>query len=220
MSKFKIGDKVANSKGDTATVTGVSNLIGLVWSNGAGGGLWDERFFEKVKRSFAAGDFIRSIADDGTNGAVGMIIEDDGDPEDMGPYWVALFDKDGTEAPYSANELVPWFPAIGDRVLEANVEDTTGGNVIAISTDRKFARVLWDTFPHVQNFAIDDLEPEDDFEEDFEVGELVTYSNPIFSGTVDARVLSVEDNIIHVKFEPGVLIKDGAYSKDFFSKAA
>lgn len=221
MGKFGKGDRIRNGMGEIATVLDTTEIVLLQWDSNKSTGAWDASFFEKIERSFKPGDFVRSIADDETNGEVGIVIDDDGDDEYSDPFFVALYDKDGTEAPYSVDELVAWFPRVGERVLEAGVDDETEGNIVAISEDRKNARVIWDSFPHPQDFAIEDLEPADEFGEDeFKVGETVIYTNPFFSRTVKAKVLGVEDEVIRVRFEPGTLIADGDYSKDFFSKAA
>ena len=215
MGKFSAGDIIKNRDGDTATVLDTSEYVLLQWADGTKG-TWDSKHFEKVTRSYEPGDFVRVIE----TGIVGMVFDDDGDPEDNEPFWVSEFDEIGEENPYSADELQPWHPAAGERVLEADVDDDTEGTIVFASNGN--ASVLWDGFPHPQDFAVADLEPVDECEddEDFEVGEIVVYSNPMFSGVAKAVVVGVDDELIQVCFEPGTVIADGAYSKDFFSKAA
>lgn len=217
MSKFEIGDLIMNHDGDRAIVLDTKEIVLLQWGNGATG-TWDAAFFEKVERAYKIGDLVRSVAADETQNVVGVVLDDDGDEEESYPYLVALFDASGEETPFSASELIPWVPFPGELVIESGEDDDdTEGTVVSVDGD--FATVLWDGFPFPQKFAIADLEPVDEYEDDFEVGEIVTYSNPIFSGTAQATVLAVEENVLCVAFQGGVL-PPGEYSKDHFSKAA
>jgi hypothetical protein len=217
MGKFNIGDKVS-SGGAEATIIGIEDLLRVDWGDGIYG-FWPASSFELVPRKFKEGDFVRSVADDDTNDTVGIIFEDDGDDEDSDPYWVGLFNAEGEELPFSAYELIPWIPIVGERVIEADVEDDEEGVVIAVSGGN--VRVLWDSFPLAQDWDVANLEPAEEFEDDdFEVGDVVTYSNPIFANTYNARVTDVQENIIHVSFELKAPLADAYYSKDFFSRAA
>lgn len=221
MADFKIGDRVSNS-GCVATVVGVEQLLRVDWGEGILG-FWPAASFELVQsRKFKEGDYVRSVADDDTNGTVGIIFEDDGEPEDEDPYWVGLFNAKGEELPFSANELVPWVPLIGERVIEADVEDDEEGTVVAILDSGK-VRVLWDSFPLAQDWSLADLEPVDEFEDDdsddddFGVGDEVVFGHPMLSVAKNGRVIRLSDNVISVTFGDG---SAGTYPKDFFSKAA
>lgn len=222
MGKFKSGDRVTDSSGDTATVVDTKEVALLRWDGGYFGE-YDVTTFELVTRSYKPGDYVRIVE----TGVVGMVFDDDGDAEDNEPFWVAAFDADGVEDPYSADELIPWHPAAGERVLEVGVEDETEGTIVFASNGN--ALVLWDGFPHAQDFPVADLQPvdeieiedEDEDEDEFEIGEEVTYANPFFAGEFQAQVVGhVNDNIIAVTFAPDTPIADGFYHKDFFSKAA
>ncbi len=219
MGKFEAGDSIKNKFGETATVIDSKEMVLLQWDSNATLGTWDAKLFELVTRSYKPGDYVRIVE----TGVVGMVFDDDGDPENEEPFWVAAFDSEGVEDPYSADELIPWHPAAGERVLEVGVEDETEGTIVFASNGN--ASVLWDGFPHPQDFAVAHLEPvdeiEDKDEDDFEIGEVVTFSNPFLSGERNAKVVGhVNENVIAVAFEPGTDIADGYYSKDFFSKAA
>jgi hypothetical protein len=217
MGQFKIGDKVTNS-GVVATVIGVEQLLRVDWGNGIFG-FWPASSFTLVQRKFKEGDFVRSIADDETNGTVGVVFEDDGSEEDSDPYWVGLFDADCSEFPFSAHELIPWVPIVGERVIEADADDDEEGTIVSVADGR--AVVLWDSFPLAQDWPLSDLEPAEEFEEDdFEVGDEVVYSNPLFTNTYSARVMDVQENVVFVNFESEAPLVDAYYPKDFFSKAA
>jgi hypothetical protein len=75
---------------------------------------------KSLPHTFKTGQFVRVVADDETNGMVGLVFDDDGDDETQDPYWVALYDPDDSEKCYSANELIPWVPKVGERVIETS----------------------------------------------------------------------------------------------------
>jgi hypothetical protein len=214
MGKFKVGDRVTDGV-KAATVTSISETIGIVWDNG-NLGLWNADAFELIPRKFKPGDFVRSVADDNTFGTVGMVYEDDGDPEDQDPYWVALYDVEQSEEPFSADELIPWVPKIGERVIEAGVDDEEEGTVIGWANTIT-ARVVWDSFPLAQDWLISDLGPVD--EKDFVAGDVVEYSHPIFSNIEQATVVGTGDGYLNVVFDSGFL-PPGNYTKDVFKLAA
>lgn len=224
MGKFEAGDRIVNANGDTATVVGVTDTISVDWGDGLYG-TWDAANFEKVARTFRPGQFVRiDLAVPEFGGEVGIVFDDDGDPEDMDPYSVALYDAAQTEEFFSANELWPWLPLVGSRVIESGVEEDETGTVIGVSLPdcdgAIVARVLWDSFPHAQDWLVSDLEPADEYENGFSTGDAVEYSNPFFAGTAKATVVGVDGNLLGVEFEPGCIFADGNYSADFFKIAA
>lgn len=219
MGKFNRGDLVTDEHGNTGKVLSTMESVSVLW-DGLNNvvGTWPASNFELVKRSFKVGQFVRIIADDETNGEVGIIYEDDGDDEMSDPFWVALYDKECTEAPYSANELVPWLPKVGERVLDPDEDEDEEGTVIGI--DGSVARVLWDAYPRPQDWLATLLEPVDQYDGEYTVGEVVDFTSPFLAETVKAEVTAIEGNVIRVKFSPGFVYADGAYPADMFSKAA
>ena len=217
MGKFKNGDRVVNRFGDTATVIESTELIAIQWDAGVIGCHYASAF-ELLARKFEVGQFVRIIADDETNGEVGFIFEDDGDDELSDPYHVVLFNEDGNEEWYSANEMVLWSPKVGERVVESDVEDDEGGTVLAVGSNG-IVKVLWDSFPHAQDWKATDLEPEDPYEDELKEGDEVVYTNPMFSGSCNAVVTKTDGEAVSVKFIEGPM-RDGVYHRDFFTKAA
>jgi hypothetical protein len=216
MGKFKIGDRVVDrSGGYTAKVVGVTDTIRVVWDCNGIDGTWPDDDFELLARKFKPGQYVRIVATDPEYGnEVGIIFGDDGDDEENMPYEVALYDDSQTEDDFSASELIPWLPLVGEHVIEANNESDQDeiGTVIGWA-NAVTARVLWESFPHAQDWLVTDLEPADESEPDcsfddggpyneIRIGDEVEYTNPFFSGTHHATV------------------EDGYYHKDFFSKAA
>lgn len=222
MGQFNIGDTVRDPEsGKTASVVGATETIRVEWHHMPGVfGVHPASAFELVPRKFKAGDFVRIVGED-FRGEIGIIFEDDGEPEDQDPYWVALYSVEGGEEPFSADELEPWLPLVGERVIEANVDDDDEeGTVIAVGGGS--VRVLWDTHHFSQDFELAHLEPVDAFEDEDEdeitVGDEVVYSNGIFSA--EAKVKAVYPDSVLVSFADFVPLRGGVYSKDFFSKAA
>lgn len=113
------------------------------YSFGASNG---HRWVDKVNlkivqdRKFKVGDCVRVKADDWfyPKGAVGLVILDDGDPEDECPYKVELFGDDEDDYDlFNADQLEPWQPAVGDRVEGVGEVDTVSidgliGTVISV----------------------------------------------------------------------------------------
>lgn len=218
---INIGDTVMGHHGH-AKVIDVFLLV--QWNSSKRAALYPAACLKPIERKFAVGQFVRITADDDTNGEVGIIYEDDGTDEYSDPYHVALYDDDASEEWYSADEMIPWLPKIGERVIEAGVEDDDeGGTVITVSPDGR-VKVLWDSFPHAQDWLVSDLEPEDKHEDDddddkLKEGDEVEYTNPMFSGSCKATVTKVEGEGVSVKFASGPF-RDGLYHRDFFTKAA
>jgi hypothetical protein len=177
MGQFKIGDSVTDGV-SSGVVTDVVSTIRIKWDFNGEGGWWPARFFSLVSppaRAFAVGDYVRTLQGfygDEPGGVIGMVIDDDGDAEDEAPYTVALFiEGDDNEEVYSASEIIPWIPEIGDRVLEIDSDDYELGTVVGWSKDDT-AAVLWDNYALTQDWLFSDLEPADehDEEDEYEVG--------------------------------------------------
>lgn len=174
MGKFKVGDRV--TRGDSHATVLNTDSIEIQWDSGAFG-TWPESDFELEQRKFKEGDFARVVgADPEYAGRVVFIFEDDNDPEDEEPYWTVFTAEDLGEVPFSADELIPWSPLVGARVVEPEEEDEVG-TVIGWANSVT-ARVLWDSFPHAQDWLVSDLEPAFEDEDDsFETGDDVVYTN-------------------------------------------
>lgn len=218
MGTFKSGDRVADRHGNEAVV--LESFEALLVELGDGGiATVQAKGLVHAARKFKVGAFVRITADDETNGEVGIVYEDDGSDEYSDPYRVALFDELGSDEWYSANEMTPWLPTVGERVIEAGVENDVGGTVV--SANDGVANVLWDTFPHPQPWKFSELEPEDQYEENdtLRPGDEVEYTNPMFSGTSKAKVISIDGEAVNVKFDSGPM-RDGVYHREFFTKAA
>lgn len=221
MGKFKIDDRLLSSCGAKGTVVGVSDTVTVLWDGWAVAGTWPAENFELLPRKFAVGQYVRVVSTDPEYAdVVGFLYEDDGDEEENAPYSVSLFDDFGTEENFSASELIPWVPLVGERVIEAGIEDEETGTVVGWANSIT-ARVLWDSFPLAQDWLVADLEPADESEDDFENGDIVVYSNPMFSGTSKAVVTFTDGGeAVAVKFEKNSPFRDGVYHRDFFSIAA
>lgn len=229
MSALKEGDRVT-SQGNEATVITVHTLVTVEWDKRQLGGepiygTWPARYFNKIHRKFSPGQFVRVSENDREfANEVGIIIEDDGDDEENMPYVVGIFDEDESENNFSASELKPWFPLVGERVVESvpegQFDDEDVGTVVGFNDD-KTARVLWDSFPHVQEFAVADLEPYDEFydAQEFKVGDAVEYHSPFFAEPKKAVVNGYDGESLYVSF-PDRPDMNGYYHQNFFSKAA
>lgn len=213
---FKTGDKVKAPTGHIATVVGSTETIHIRWDGSEDiTGNWPATLFTLVERKFKVGQFVRIVSDDEYNGNVGLIFEDDNEDEEKQPYNVFVYDEHDNEEWFSASEMIPWVPQVGERVIDPDDEDEAGR---VLSVDGETTRVLWDQYPAAQNWPTAELEPADE-ENEFAVGDIVEYTNPFFTHTEKAEVTAIEGSIIRVKFvRPG--FSDGPYPADFFSKAA
>ena len=93
-----------------------------------------------ILRLFKSGD-VRII---GTrlNGRVGYLCEDNGNDEEDRPYLVMLYDEEIDEA-FSASELIPWVPTVGDIVTELHSDQKEVGVVLA--NDGTTSHIQWKT---------------------------------------------------------------------------
>jgi hypothetical protein len=86
-----------------------------------------------------------------TPDGIGYIFGKDGDE-----YQVVSMERD-EEYDYSASELTPWTPLVGDRVIEADTEGGLAGDIV--SGGESASLVKWDGFVCTQTWANADLEP-------------------------------------------------------------
>lgn len=215
--EYKAGDRVSIG-GNTATVINSFETLHIKWDYAYETyGTWPASDFTEVERAFDEGQFVRVISNGGFKGEVGIIFEDDGAPETEGPYWVGVFDEFESEESFSASELIPWVPHVGDRVIERG--DDEGDEVgTVLACDGYTARILWDGYRLAQEFPVSDLEPADESEV-FEVGDTVEYCSPVFAGPIEATIIGFDDVGLRVRFTRDFL-PEGNYSKYFFTKAA
>jgi hypothetical protein len=91
------------------------------------------------RRQFKSGD-VRIV---GTrfNGRIGYLCEDNGNEEEDKPYLVALYGDD-TDEHFSASELIPWVPQVGDRVTELHSNGNDVGTIL--TNDGTTSHVQWD----------------------------------------------------------------------------
>lgn len=225
MGIFKKDDFVIHSSGVQAIVLSTHELLTVLCRDGSVGIMPASDF--SYPRAFKAGDYVRVVdSDDEFGGEVGIVVEDDGDHEENMPYLVSFFDEFESENNFSASELLPWIPEVGEIVFVTNDDDEPG---TVISVDGEFARIKFEEFPKPQTWPLSDLEPGEEFEDDelddggpyneFKVDDEVDYSNPFFSDKKKAIVLAVSDTALTVHF-PEDHELDGTFDKDFFSKAA
>jgi hypothetical protein len=108
------------------------------------------------RRQFKSGD-VRIV---GTrfNGRVGWLSEDNGNEEEDRPYLVGLY-GDETDEHFSASELIPWVPQIGDRVVELHTDQSEVGIILA--NDGTTSHVQWDTRTDAPYWPNIRLEPAD-----------------------------------------------------------
>lgn len=237
---FKAGDRVEDRFGNEATVISEHVYLRVRWDDMPPAshiiGMWPADDFKAVT-GFAPGDFVRIVSDDEFNGCVGMVYEVDCDD-----FWVALFDDEQSDEPFTANELTPWTPVVGDRVVEAGDEDYEEvGTVIGFRGD--IVRVLWDDYPAAQDWRLAELEPADEGSDDepeddepapvvaavapdndnepesFNVNDLVEYHNPFFSSPIAARVHAIGEGRTFLKFASRTM-PDGFYDNEFIQHAA
>lgn len=229
MTKFSAGDTIVDRFGNMATVADTMESVSVEW-HGLDNvmGCYPSELFKLVPRKFKEGQFariVRGIDPEYDNEPV-YIFEDDGSEEGDDPYGVVFINSDKGEVNFSADEMIPWVPLAGERVIEADNDpnghevDDEIGTVVGSSSNADGSdfkvKVLWPSFPLPQDWAVSDLEPE--AEDDIAVGDTVEYVNPIFAGSYRGTVQGLEGNIIRVVFESG--LQTGNYSKEFFTKAA
>lgn len=221
MSEFKAGDRVESINGGvTATVLGVNETLSVQWDGWGIPGTWPAKGFRKV-RAFKEGQWVRIIGEE-YNGDVGFIIEDDGADEESDPYEVGLREAND-EVFFSASELEIWRPQVGERVIEIGEgNEDEFGTVIGTSLIG-FANVLWDDFPLSQVFAISEIEPLlDEDENDIAVGDKVEFTNPFFATGQTAEVEAIDATGIRVVWDNPNFAHNGngVYSRDCFTKIA
>jgi hypothetical protein len=92
------------------------------------------------------------------NGRVGYLFEDNGNQEEDKPYLVMLY-GDETDENFSASELIPWVPKVGDRVAELH----SGGREVGIilANDGTTSHVQWNTLLDAPYWPNIRLEPAD-----------------------------------------------------------
>ena len=109
------------------------------------------------RRQFKPGD-VRVV---GTrfNGRVGYLREDNGNEEEDMPYLVALY-GDETDENFSASELIPWVPKVGDWVTELHSD---GGEVgVVLANDGTTSHIQWRTRKDAPYWPNIRLEPADE----------------------------------------------------------
>lgn len=216
MGRFQNGDRVVNANGYTGVVLSSMESISIKWdSHGGVTGTWPADQFEMVPRKFKPGVFVRIESGDEFHGNVGIVFEDDGGDEESEPYCVALYDIEQSEEFFSASELIPWKPLVGERVVTTDDEDEYG-TVVGYDNDI-LARIKWDLYPGVQTWAVEELEPAD--EEPVKVGDSVVYNHPMFAKLEECTVIGVGDGFLNVVFDSGFL-PPGNYVTEVFQKAA
>jgi hypothetical protein len=98
-----------------------------------------------IPRLFESGD-VRVI---GTrfNGRIGYLGEDNGNGEEARPYTVMLYGNDEIDVNFSASELIPWVPVVGDRVIELHSDGNSEVGVgTVLANDGTTSHVRWETF--------------------------------------------------------------------------
>ena len=81
------------------------------------------------RRQFKSGE-VRIV---GTrfNGRIGYLCEDNGNGEEERTYLVILYGGEGPDENFSASELIPWVPKVGDWVTEIHSDGDEVGIIIA-----------------------------------------------------------------------------------------
>jgi hypothetical protein len=92
------------------------------------------------------------------NGRIGWLSEDNGNEEEDRPYLVGLY-GDETDEHFSASELIPWVPMVGDRVIELHARQSEVGIILA--NDGTTSHVQWDTRTDAPYWPNIRLEPAD-----------------------------------------------------------
>jgi hypothetical protein len=93
------------------------------------------------------------------NGRIGYVIEDNGNEEEDRPYLVCLYGGDyaGSEERFSASELTPWVPLVGDWVTEWQSDGRELGKILA--NDGITSHVQWETLKDASYWPNIRLEP-------------------------------------------------------------
>jgi hypothetical protein len=109
---------------------------------------------QPIPRQFKSGD-VRIV---GTrfNGHIGYLSEDTGNDEDDRPYLVMLYSEE-TDEHFSASELIPWVPKVGDCVMELAGDGNEVGIVLA--NDGTTSHVQWRTLKDAPYWPNIRLEP-------------------------------------------------------------
>jgi hypothetical protein len=113
-----------------------------------------ETWTPRAPRQFKSGE-VRIV---GTrfNGRVGYLFEDNGNEEEDRPYRVALY-GDETDENFSASELIPWVPKVGDWVAELHSQADEVGIILA--NDGATSHVQWRTLKDAPYWPNIRLEP-------------------------------------------------------------
>jgi heat shock protein HspQ len=174
----------------------------------------------EAMRAFEIYDYVREIE----SGDIGIVVEDDGDPEDEAPYTVYGFEEDA-EYLADAADLELWKPKGGEHVVEVGDEEEIGTVIFDYGTN--IYRVLWEDYPNAQDWELEHLEPyfeEDDEEIPFQVGQRVESTNPFFNPGYTAKIVEVSDNgqLLSVIWERTIWNSgphNGLFSADSFKLA-
>ena len=127
-----------------------------------GGPNYDEEFTSDIlemwtpapRRQFKGGEV--RIVGARFNGRVGYLCEDNGNEEEDKPYLIALYD-DETDEYFSASELIPWVPKVGDCVTELHSDGQEVGVILA--NDGTTSHVHWRTLKDAPYWPNIRLEP-------------------------------------------------------------
>jgi hypothetical protein len=130
-----------------------------------GGTNYDEQFTSDLlemwtpapRRQFKLGE-VRIV---GTrfNGRIGWLAEDNGNEEEDRPYLVILCGEE-TDENFSASELIPWVPKVGDWVTELHSSGHEVGIILA--NDGTTSHVRWNTLLDAPFWPNIRLEPADE----------------------------------------------------------
>jgi hypothetical protein len=77
------------------------------------------------------------------NGRIGCLFEDNGNEEEDRPYLVSLYGGDyvDSEEQFSASEMIPWVPQVGDWVTELHGNGEAG---IILANDGTTSHIQWE----------------------------------------------------------------------------
>jgi hypothetical protein len=114
-----------------------------------------EMWTPSPRRQFKFGDV--RIVGKRSNGHIGWLSEDNGNEEEDRPYTVILYEGDGPDENFSASELIPWVPVVGDRVTELHSDGNEVGIILA--NDGSTSHVQWRTMKDAPYWPNIRLEP-------------------------------------------------------------